>query len=253
MITKISKSFRTLNHRLARPVLALLLVASLAACSPLRLECRHLRWSVPDGPITATVGDQASVEFTQVQYKDESNCGGPVYFMALMRNTGTRPIVGGTVVAVLKDQAGKEVTRGGMGSGVVFKPGETQPIGVWVNGPAPNWTSYDLLARGEITTTAERLAELDSRPNRRLELVTSSGETSYGHYVITGTVRNPSDREALYVSIDVAAFDSDGQFVGEGIGFTSQGNIAPHATDDFQVDILDPAGPVARYEITFGP
>lgn len=247
--------------RLSVALLVLCLLSASLACTAYQPACTPDPWSAPQ-PMTVVslagqtglpraddhpVGEPATLVIEQVRYHKACPAG-MVYLIGVVENTGSVPVVPGTINVTLREATGRPAGALSIPPPVrALASGER--MGFWhVWGPfeipvTVTWTS--------LTTEMPRLsiASHSDVPDA-LQITSVSGEPQGdAAYLISGQLRNVGNEQVSMASVNVTLFDVNGQLVGVGWCASKPRTLGPGATADFEVVISDLAGIVDHYEV----
>ena len=78
---------------------------------------------------------------------------------------------------------------------------------------------------------------------RNLELKVGDGYLdAIGFYHLVGEITNNGDKTASFVEVSVAFYDKDNKIVDTAVGYTNPSDIAPGATEAFEILSVSPSG-----------
>lgn len=148
------------------------------------------------------MSNESSVEI--LSHSSYERCPGLWHIVGEVENTGKDNVIGLEMTAHLYDEGGKVIGFGfGFASVKVLEPGQRSPFKIVVS--EAGFKHYEL--RAKFGTTIQN-------PYRGLKiLMDDSHLDEFGHYRVTGRVKNEGDQDVTSVRVTGTFYDSEGTVI----------------------------------------
>jgi hypothetical protein len=122
--------------------------------------------------------------------------------------------------------------------------GDRAPFEVLFTDPPQSWLSYDVQASGDPADFMLTYVYTD------LEIAHHSGQVpEFGHFQISGLVRNTGRLDARFVQVTATLYDDEEAVVAVGYTFVEADVLKAGATSSFTLTFYDWAAPAADYRL----
>jgi len=205
---------------------------------------------LPSGPVLPllpTRGETSSKTSLQAEVVDINwypDSIGNLYFVGIIKNTGTADIGLPKITVTLRDSAGAMVgSTSGFSCLDIVPVGEISPFRVIFPDAPKAWATHEVVVQADEATYYTSI--------REFEVVSSQGkEDPYGIYTITGELRNTGASDAESVEVDVVAYNASGQILGVEVGFAELDVVPAGGTSPFEVMLFSHVeGEIDHYDL----